>query len=65
VVQQDLAAGRDRVATLKPQAGASKAQVERFSGTIGEDNNRPVQPINARAVLRCTHLAAPAQRLPF
>jgi carbonic anhydrase len=47
-----LAAGRNRAATLKPPAGASKAQVERFSGTIGEDNNRPVQPLNPRAVLR-------------
>lgn len=31
---------------------ASKAQVERFAGTIGEANHRPVQPLNARAVLR-------------
>jgi carbonic anhydrase len=37
---------------IKQPATASKAQVERFSGTIGEDNNRPVQPLNARAVLR-------------
>jgi carbonic anhydrase len=37
---------------IKQPATASKAQVERFSGTVGEDNNRPVQPINARAVLR-------------
>lgn len=37
---------------IKQPAQASKAQVERFSGTIGEANNRPVQPVNARAVLR-------------
>ena len=37
---------------IKQPATASKEQVERFSGTIGEDNNRPVQPLNARAVLR-------------
>jgi len=37
---------------IKQPATASKAQVERFAGTIGEDNNRPVQPLNARAVLR-------------
>jgi carbonic anhydrase len=37
---------------IKQPATASKAQVERFSGTIGEANNRPVQPLNARAVLR-------------
>jgi len=37
---------------LKQPATASKTQVERFSGTVGEANNRPVQPVNARAVLR-------------
>ena len=37
---------------IKQPAQASKPQIERFSGTIGEHNNRPVQPTNARAVLR-------------
>jgi carbonic anhydrase len=37
---------------IRQPATASKAQVERFSGTVGEANNRPVQPLNARAVLR-------------
>lgn len=37
---------------IKQPATASKAQVERFSSTLGIENNRPVQPTNARAVLR-------------
>jgi carbonic anhydrase len=37
---------------IRQPATASKAQVESFAKTIGEDNNRPVQPVNARAVLR-------------
>lgn len=37
---------------IKQSVSASKAQIERFSGTVGEANNRPVQPLNARAVLR-------------
>jgi carbonic anhydrase len=37
---------------IKQPASASMAQIERFSGTVGEDNNRPVQPLNARSVLR-------------
>lgn len=37
---------------IRQPATASKAQVERFSGTVGEANNRPVQPLNARTVLR-------------
>jgi carbonic anhydrase len=37
---------------IKQPASASKEQVERFSKTLGIENNRPVQPTNARAVLR-------------
>jgi carbonic anhydrase len=37
---------------LKRPATVSKAQVEQFSKSIGFANNRPVQPLNARAVLR-------------
>ncbi len=37
---------------IKQPASASKAQIERFSGAVGEANNRPVQPLNARTVLR-------------
>jgi carbonic anhydrase len=37
---------------LKKPASASKSQVEQFSKTIGFANNRPIQPANARPVLR-------------
>ncbi len=37
---------------LKKPASASKAQVAQFSKTVGFSNNRPVQPVNARPVLR-------------
>jgi carbonic anhydrase len=37
---------------IKKMATASKAQVEQFSRVIGHPNNRPVQPVNARVVLK-------------
>jgi carbonic anhydrase len=37
---------------MKKPASASRAQVEQFSKTLGFANNRPVQPVNARPVLR-------------
>jgi carbonic anhydrase len=37
---------------MKKPASVSKKQVEQFSKTIGFANNRPVQPVNARPVLR-------------
>ncbi len=37
---------------MKKPASVSKAQVGQFSKTIGFANNRPVQPVNARPVLR-------------
>jgi carbonic anhydrase len=37
---------------LKRAALVSKAQVEQFSNTVGFANNRPVQPLNARTVLK-------------
>jgi len=37
---------------LKQPASASKAQVGKFSKTLGFANNRPTQPINARTVLK-------------
>jgi carbonic anhydrase len=37
---------------MKKPATASKTQVEQFSKTLGFANNRPVQPTNARTVLR-------------
>jgi carbonic anhydrase len=37
---------------MKKPATVSKAQVDRFSKTLGFANNRPLQPLNARAVLR-------------
>ena len=37
---------------LKHPATVSKAQVDAFSKAIGFANNRPLQPVNARAVLR-------------
>ncbi|HEX4780996.1 MAG TPA: carbonic anhydrase family protein [Usitatibacter sp.] len=38
------------IVLTQPQS-ASKAQVAKFSGTLGFANNRPVQPLNARAVV--------------
>lgn len=37
---------------MKQPMSASKTQVEKFSKTMGFANNRPVQPLNARAVLK-------------
>jgi carbonic anhydrase len=37
---------------MKTPATAAKAQVERFSKAVGFANNRPIQPANARSVLR-------------
>jgi carbonic anhydrase len=37
---------------MKKPASVSKAQVGQFAKTIGFANNRPVQPVNARPVLR-------------
>jgi carbonic anhydrase len=37
---------------MKKAATASKAQIEQFSKTVGFANNRPIQPVNARPVLR-------------
>jgi carbonic anhydrase len=37
---------------MKRPVTASKAQVEQFSKVIGFANNRPVQPVNARSILR-------------
>jgi carbonic anhydrase len=37
---------------MKNPASASKAQVEQFAKTLGFANNRPIQPVNARPVLR-------------
>jgi carbonic anhydrase len=37
---------------MKKTVTVSKAQVERFAKTVGFANNRPVQPVNARPVLR-------------
>lgn len=37
---------------MKQPASASKAQVGQFSKTVGFANNRPIQPVNARPVLR-------------
>ncbi|MDX1374174.1 MAG: carbonic anhydrase family protein [Burkholderiales bacterium] len=37
---------------MKNPMSASKAQIGQFSKTLGFANNRPVQPLNARAVLR-------------
>ena len=37
---------------MKRPSTASKAQIEQFSKTLGFANNRPVQPANARVVLR-------------
>jgi carbonic anhydrase len=37
---------------IKKTATASKAQIEQFSKVLPHANNRPVQPVNARPVLR-------------
>ena len=37
---------------MKKPATVSKAQVEQFPKTLGFDNNRPIQPVNARPVLQ-------------
>jgi carbonic anhydrase len=37
---------------MKKTASASRAQIDQFSKTVGFANNRPVQPVNARPVLR-------------
>jgi carbonic anhydrase len=37
---------------LKEPVSISKAQVEKFHGAMGHANNRPVQPLNARKVLK-------------
>jgi len=37
---------------LKEPVSVSKKQVEQFSRIMGEPNNRPVQPINARVILK-------------
>ena len=37
---------------IKQPATASKAQIDQFTRVIGHPNNRPVQPVNARAVLK-------------
>lgn len=37
---------------MKKMASVSKAQVEQFAKAVGFANNRPVQPVNARPVLR-------------
>ena len=37
---------------LKEPVTVSKAQIEQFSKTVGFANNRPVQPVNARAILQ-------------
>jgi carbonic anhydrase len=37
---------------MKKPVSVSKAQVGQFSKTVGFANNRPIQPVNARPVLR-------------
>jgi carbonic anhydrase len=37
---------------MKKPATVSKAQVEQFSKALGSANNRPVQPVNARPILK-------------
>jgi carbonic anhydrase len=37
---------------MKRPATASKAQIAQFGGAVGFANNRPIQPVNARPVLR-------------
>lgn len=37
---------------IKQPATASKAQIDKFTKVVGHPNNRPVQPVNARTVLK-------------
>jgi carbonic anhydrase len=37
---------------MKKPVSASKAQIAQFSKAVGVANNRPVQPLNARAILQ-------------
>jgi carbonic anhydrase len=37
---------------MKRPATASKAQIAQFGKAVGFANNRPIQPVNARPVLR-------------
>lgn len=37
---------------MKKPMTISKEQLEAFKTTLGFDNNRPVQPLNARPILR-------------
>lgn len=37
---------------MKDPVNLSEAQIDQFSGTLGFANNRPVQPVNARPMLR-------------
>jgi carbonic anhydrase len=37
---------------IKAQDTASKEQIERFAHAMHHDNNRPVQPVNARVVIQ-------------
>lgn len=37
---------------IKKPATVSKAQVEQFSSALGFANNRPIHPVNARAILK-------------
>lgn len=39
-------------AVMKSPVSVSKAQVEQFSKAVGFANNRPVQPVHARSILR-------------
>jgi len=41
-----------RWVVMKQPMTISKEQLEAFKTTLGFDNNRPVQPVNARPVLR-------------
>ena len=36
---------------MKTAGTASMAQIEKFAGTIGQPNNRPLQPVNARLIV--------------
>ena len=37
---------------MKKPVAVSKAQIEKFSQVMGHPNNRPIQPLNARPVLK-------------
>jgi carbonic anhydrase len=37
---------------IKKTATASKAQIDKFAKTVGHPNNRPLNPVNARVVLK-------------